>query len=147
VKVRLLLPDPSALEAGQILIDNEVYRIVAEEWHDERNVNLRLAGVRSRNAAHALKGKQVSVDPGWFTEDMGRPLASYLGMRVINDDTDQFIAKVTEVAHNGAQVILVVSEGEDERMIPLVDEFVVVTTSDEIRVRPIPGLLSDDNES
>ena len=120
---------------------------MAEEWHDERNVNLRLAGVRSRNAAHALKGKQVSVVPGWFTEEMGRPLASYLGMRVVNDETDQLIANVTEVAHNGAQVILVVSEGEDEHMIPLVDEFVVTTTSDEIRIRPIPGLLSDNNES
>ena len=132
--MRLLLPDPYALEAGQILIDNEVYRIVAEEWHDERNVNLRLAGVRSRNA-------------GWFTEEMGRPLASYLGMRVINHETDQLIANVTEVAHNGAQVILVVAEGEDEHMIPLVDEFVVTTTPDEIRIRPIPGLLSDNNES
>lgn len=147
MKVRLLLPDPYALEAGQILIENEVYRIVAEEWHDARNVNLRLAGVRSRNAAQALKGKQVSVDPGWFTEDMGRPLASYLGMKVINDETDELVADVTEVAHNGAQVILVVSEGEDERMIPLVDEFVVATTADEIRIRPIPGLLSENSES
>ena len=109
-----MLPDPAALEAGQLLIDDDVYRIVAAEWHDERNVNVRLAGVRTRNAAQALKGKQVSVDPGWYTEEMGRPLASYLGMKVINDESD---------------------------------EFVVATTAEEVRVRPIPGLLSDDNES
>lgn len=142
-----MLPDPAALEAGQLLIDDDVYRIVAAEWHDERNVNVRLAGVRTRNAAQALKGKQVSVDPGWYTEEMGRPLASYLGMKVINDESDEFVAEVTEVAHNGAQVILVVSQDNDERMIPLVDEFVVATTAEEVRVRPIPGLLSDDNES
>jgi len=126
-----------------LLLDEEVYRIINAEWHDERNVNVRLAGVRSRNAAQGLKGKAVSVDPGWFTEEMGRPLASYLGLLVVNHDTGESIDRVTEVAHNGAQVVLVLGEGKEERLIPLVDEFIAEVSEQEIRICPIPGLLGE----
>ena len=126
-----------------MLLDDEVYRIIKAEWHDERNVNVRLAGVRGRNAAQALKGKAVSVDPGWFTEEMGRPLASYLGLTAVNHETGEKIDEVTEVAHNGAQVVLVLGEGKTERLVPLVDEFIAEVSEREIRICPIPGLLGE----
>ena len=110
-------------------------------------MNVRLAGVRSRNAAQALKGKAVSVDPGWFTEEMGRPLSSYLGLTAVNHQTGDTIDTVTEVAHNGAQVILVLGHDKDERLIPLVDEFVAEISATEIRICPIPGLLGEDDEN
>ncbi len=83
----------------------------------------------------------MSVDPGWFTQNMERPLASYLGLMAVNNETGEPIDVVTEVAHNGAQIILVIGEGEGERLVPIVDEFIALVTDKEVRISPIPGLL------
>jgi len=136
-----LLPDPSAFEAGKLLLEDEEYRITNLEWHDARNANLRLAGIKSRNAADALKGKAVSVDPGWFDQGMGRPLASYLGLMAVNHETGEELDVVTEVAHNGAQVVLVIGTDPGERLVPVVDEFIAEVNEHQVRISPIPGLL------
>lgn len=141
MKIRLLLPDPHAFDAQKLFLDDEEYRITKLQWHDARNANLRLAGVQSRKAAEALKGKAVSLDPAWFDQSMGRPLASYLGLMAVNDETDEEIDVVTEVAHNGAQVILVIGTAPAEHLVPVVDDFIVGINTEQIRIRPIPGLL------
>jgi 16S rRNA processing protein RimM len=101
-------------------------------------------GVGTIEAAEALKGAVVSIDesdlpplePGEFY------YFRMIGCEVRTID-GELLGRVEEVFGNGAHDVLVVRDGDAERMLPVIDSVVLTIDLDErkIVVDPIPGLL------
>ena len=98
---------------------------------------MRVSGVDTRQAADALRGELVELEPEWFPDE--RPLCAFVGATAVNDETGETIGEIVSVMHNGAHPILVI--GDDESMVPFVEQFIGDITDDEVRILPIPGLL------
>lgn len=101
-------------------------------------------GVDSIDAAEALKGAVVSIDEADLP-----PLApgEFYYFRMIGCEVrtvgGEFLGRVDEVFGNGAHDVIVVRDGDAERMLPVIDSVVLTIDLDErkIIVDPIPGLL------
>ncbi len=142
VKVHLHNVDSEALAASE--------RVILAVAGEERSLQsrflgeagglaiLELEGVKDRDAADALRGARVLVD-----REALSPLAEdeyfyvdLIGCRV-EDEAGSALGTVAEVFSAGASDVLVVRDGHEERMIPLVDEWVVAVDLEArcIRVR------------
>jgi 16S rRNA processing protein RimM len=145
-ELRLLLffPEPKILAVRSIYLDGELFEIEALRFVDASTALLKLRGVDGRDQAEALIGKALSVDPAEFPPGE-EPPPLWVGAEVVLESGEP-VGRVDSVMHNGAQAVLVIGEGDDEKLIPAVPEFVIGVERDEhgrrtLRVRPIPGLL------
>ena len=102
---------------------------------------VQLEGVVTRNDAEALRGQLVEVDRSLLELGDGEVLlADLVGCRVVRPDGAPWgtIAAI----EGGMQDLLVIHDGEIERMLPLVDEFVTDIDLDNgvVTVDPPEGL-------
>jgi 16S rRNA processing protein RimM len=88
---------------------------------------IRLDGLSSREAVAQLTGQKL-----WISRKTLPPLAEgefyvddLLGCSVENGD-GQVLGVVRAIFWNGAHDVMVISEGEDERLLPVVPEYIVV---------------------
>lgn len=102
-----------------------------------------LAGVSDMDEAMSMKGQVVFADRADFElEDGEYFIADVIGIDVIDAHTNVIYGKVKDVINRGASDIYVVQTENGERMIPVVDEFIVnVDISKGVFVNVIPGLL------
>jgi 16S rRNA processing protein RimM len=80
-----------------------------------------LDGISDRDAANALKGTEIAIERSLLPA-LGKGQFYWTdleGLRVVNQD-DLELGRVDHLFDNGAHPILVVREGERERMIPFV---------------------------
>lgn len=80
-----------------------------------------LIGIDTIEAANALRGVKV------FQEEDKLPKSQTIDWEgfTVFDAEDKKIGVVVEVIENNMQLIIVLEDGEDEFMIPLVEEFIV----------------------
>jgi 16S rRNA processing protein RimM len=107
---------------------------------------IRLAGIEDRTAAEALVGAELWIESGALPE---LPEGEYyyrelVGMQVVTMDGET-VGTVTEVWPAPGADVLVVRRETREHLIPMVEAFVkeVHRERREIRIDPIPGLLSE----
>lgn len=103
--------------------------------------------VNDRSSADNLKGRGVLLEieelpetnegEYYYYQFQGLPVKTVEGL---------LLGRVESVFSNGAQDILVIRQGTQEYLIPLVDSVVVRHTDDEIIVNPPPGLLEINSE-
>lgn len=100
-------------------------------------------GVEDMDTALALKNKLLYADRADFTLKKGEFfIVDIIGTDVIDADSGRVYGKLTDVINRGASDIYVVDTAVGERMIPVVDEFIVrVEPRHGVFVRTIPGLL------
>lgn len=101
---------------------------------------LSLEDVQSREAAEQLRGARILVD-----RQQLEPLAEdeylyedLIGCRV-EDEGGQLLGTVEQVFSAGASDVLVVSDGAQERLIPLVDDWVLSVDVDARQIRVAGG--------
>jgi len=70
-------------------------------------------------------------------EDSG---SSLVGLEVVTV-ADLIVGIVENVSHTGAHPLLIVKNGQEEILIPLVDEMIVDRQESRIVIDPPPGLL------
>jgi 16S rRNA processing protein RimM len=82
----------------------------------------KVVGIDDRETAAALKGREVAVPRAAFPPAGEDEVywADLIGLKVTNLQGDE-LGEVAEVFSNGAQAILRVVRGEEERLIPFVD--------------------------
>lgn len=145
VEVAVTSDHPQRFDPGSVLLvakDHRSLTVVSKRSQGTRTV-VSFAEVADRTAAEALKGAELVVR----AED-ARSLESgeywdhdLIGCEVFTVD-GKAVGGVTDVLHNPANDILVVRDGERERLIPLVSEIVIdVEPGRRITVDPPPGLL------
>ena len=119
-------PDSDTLsKVASIYIDGVARAIESARNTPQRGWLVKLADVHTRNDAEGLQGKQVSVDRDAL--DLAEDdvvLDDLIGCTVkLADGTPWGIVDAIDVA-NPHQALLVIIDGDLERLLPLVDEFV-----------------------
>lgn len=105
-------------------------------------VIVRLNSVKDRNGAEALTGMGVLISK----EDLPQPgkdefyLYQLEGLPVFTVQGDR-LGIVAHIFSNGAQDLLVVQDGKNEYLIPVLDSIVVRHDSEKIVIDAPPGLL------
>lgn len=144
LKVRFFRTDPAVLDAGRISVSGKTFDIERSSWIEVSVAVLSLRDVSDRDAAEALRGAIVSVDLDWFGANDG-PSDRLIGARVADAESGEEIGVVSSIFENGAHELLVIGSGAHERMIPLVDAFIVGIDADDrgliVHAKIIPGLL------
>ena len=118
--------------------------------YQQHMVILKLTGIDDRNAAEAMKNKDIFI-----TEDdlLELPedtfyIRDLIGLSVIDIEEDKTIGKIKDVLQPSSQDIYVVklASGRDA-MIPVVSEFVKEVSLEEgyVKVRLIEGMIDDEN--
>jgi len=132
-------------ELSRIIVEDKEFEIEKVRYQ-QHMVILKLAGVNDRNAAEAMKNKDV-----YITEDdlLELPedtfyIRDLIGLSVIDAETGETIGKLKDVLQPSAQDIYVVKrkEGSDV-LIPVVSEFVKEVNVAEgfVKVHLIEGML------
>jgi len=132
-------------ELSRIIVEDKEFEIEKVRYQ-QHMVILKLAGVNDRNAAEAMKNKDV-----YITEDdlLELPedtfyIRDLIGLSVIDETTGETIGKLKDVLQPSAQDIYVVKrkEGSDV-LIPVVSEFVKEVNVAEgfVKVHLIEGML------
>lgn len=134
-------------ELDRIIVDDTPYEIEKVRYQ-QHMVILKLAGVDNRNAAEAMKNRDVFI-----TEDDLRELPEdtfyirdLIGLSVIDDDTEAVIGTIKDVLQPSSQDIYVVKlEKGGETMIPAVSQFVRKVSVEEgfVRVHLIEGMIEE----
>jgi len=142
VKVQLHNPASTALEGMKqiLLADGAGERLLGIRvlGNSGGSVVLEVEGVADRDAAEALRGARLLIDREALPalEEGEYYWQDLLGCQVERED-GRALGEVAEVFSAGASDVLVVRDGEVERLVPLVDDWVteVDLAARRIRVR------------
>jgi 16S rRNA processing protein RimM len=116
---------------------------VATVRRNRRRTIVSFVEIADRAAAEALKGAELVIaaedarelEPGEYWDH------DLVGCVVITVDAEE-VGTVTDVLHASANDVLVVTDGDRERLIPLVGDVVKsVEPGHKITIDPTPGLL------
>ena len=130
-------PRSSALlKARQLRLSGETQlREVESARAANSEVLLRLRGIADRNAAEALRGREVEIsraelpaaEPGEFY------YADLVGLMAI-DESGRELGQVKGLWETGPVPVVVIGEGAGELLVPFAQEFVVAVRPDQGRI-------------
>jgi 16S rRNA processing protein RimM len=144
VRVHLHNPGSTALDAAEALFVGDREYAIEKARPVAGAYLVALVGIGDRDAADALRGRPVSVARDILDLDDGEVLlADLVGCRVeLPDGRPWGVVSALEV---GPQDRLVIRDGEIERLLPVVDEFVIDIDVEgrRIVVDPPPELPED----
>ena len=117
-------PDSDTLASVESIWIGGVERKVAGVRDTQRGWLVQLDGIATRNDAEALKGQPVEVArEALALDDDDVLLHDLVGLEVRRVDGTPW-GKVAEIMIGAHQDLLVIHDGEIERLLPLVDQFV-----------------------
>lgn len=127
-EVVIITHDPDSETLGKvatIYIDGVAHEVQAARNTPQRGWLVKLADVHTRNDAEALQGKQIEIDrTSLEIDEEDVILDDLVGCKVqLVDGTPWGTIESIDVA-NPHQDLIVIIDGELERLLPLVDEFV-----------------------
>ena len=132
-------------ELDRIIVEGKEYGIEKVRYQQQM-VILKLAGINDRNAAEAMKNKDVFIteeDLQELPEDTFY-IRDLIGLEVLDAETGEKIGKLKDVLQPSSQDIYVVQrqEGSDV-LIPAVSEFIKEVNVKEgfVKVRLIEGMM------
>ncbi len=133
------LRDWEAARAVHIDPEGPAMPIAAARFHRGRWL-VTLAGVADRDAAEALRGRDLHVKAlarkrgGWWPDD-------WLGYSA-EADTGEALGRITEVIHTGANDVIVVTGQGPELLLPVIADVILHVDADArvVRVHVLDGL-------
>ncbi len=112
------------------------------------NLFIKLCEVTTAEAADELRGKILYADRKDLNVKKGAIfLADIIGLCVYDADTGKQYGKVTDIVNYGASDIYIISDGDNEYMLPAVDDIIAETNLEKgISVHAIKGIFDDAEE-
>ena len=132
-------------ELDRIIVDGKNYEIEKVRYQQQM-VILKLAGVNDRNAAEAMKNKDVFIteeDLQELPEDTFY-IRDLIGLEVLDAETGDVIGKMKDVLQPSTQDVYVVKRAEgSDVLIPAVSQFVkeVNVKDGFVKVQLIEGMV------
>lgn len=132
-------------ELARIIVDDTPYEIEKVRYQQQM-VILKLAGVNDRNAAEAMKNRDVFItedDLAELPEDTFY-IRDLIGLSVIDEETGEAIGTIKDVLQPSSQDVYVVKlTAGGEAMIPAVSQFVRAVSLEEgfVKVHLIDGMI------
>ncbi len=108
---------------------------------------VKLEGVDTVEAAQVLRGRMLYVDRRDIKLPKGHHLVQDLiGLTVVDADTGITYGTLTDVSQTGANAVYHMRTKKGEVLIPAIPDVIVSidTKADVLRLRPMKGLLDDD---
>ena len=135
-------------ELDRIIVDNKEYGIEKVRYQQEM-VILKLSGVNDRNAAEALKTKDVFITEEDLKElpDDTFYIRDLIGLPVLNAETGETIGKMKDVLQNTAQDVYVIKREEaGDVLVPAVSQFIAEVNLNEgfVKINVIEGMIDED---
>ncbi len=130
------------LDFKTLYIDGQPMELRSARVH-KNCVLAKLASIDDINQAMKLKNKVVCIDrEDAALEEGAFFLADLIGLEVKEADSGQILGAIAEVLTPPASNVYVVRGGEQEHMIPAVDEFILETNIEQgyLLVRLIEGM-------
>ena len=125
-------------------INNPPKFIISRSRNQKNHIIVKLQGIDSIDDAETLKGLTVFVDKEELPEKGEDEYYWFelLGMDVFNKE-GELIGKVKEILDNTAQPVLVITNNDNEYLVPLVDKFVesIDLKKSKIIINPVEGLI------
>ncbi len=107
---------------------------------------LKFKNINDRNSAELLRDFTLSVCRDEFPETSDKEfyLIDLIGFDVL-DQTGKLLGIVSDIMENPANDILIISDGDKEHLIPLVDDFVQLFDFEEkqVTINLIDGLIDN----
>ncbi len=106
-----------------------------------------LEGVNTVEAAQVLRGRMLYVDRRDIKLPKGHHLVQDLiGITVVDADTGETYGTLTDVSQTGANAVYHMQTDRGEVLIPAIPSVIISvdTKADILRLRPMKGLLDDD---
>ncbi len=106
-----------------------------------------LEGVNTVEAAQVLRGRMLYVDRRDIKLPKGHHLVQDLiGIAVVDADTGEAYGTLTDVSQTGANAVYHMQTDKGEVLIPAIPSVIISvdTKADILRLRPMKGLLDDD---
>jgi len=151
VKIKLFNSESKTLKVGQFVWvgiqgkKNESLVIERLTLKSEKS-RLKFKSINDRNSAELLRDFTLSVCRDEFPEagDKEFYLIDLIGFNVL-DQTGKLLGKVSDIMENPANDILIISDGDKEHLIPLVDDFVQLFDFEEkqVTINLIDGLIDN----
>jgi 16S rRNA processing protein RimM len=135
-------PDSDVLDGLEALWVGGVEKRVTEARYTHRGWLVLFEGIATRNDAELLRGQLVEVDRDALAlADDDVLLSDLVGCKVQKVDGSPW-GTIHEVTSGAMQDLLVIHDGELERLLPLVDEFVthIDVAAGVVTVDPPEGL-------
>jgi 16S rRNA processing protein RimM len=135
-------PESDLLEALESIWVGGVQRRITAARGTPRGWLVHFEGIATRNDAELLRGQLVEVDRDELElEDDDVLLSDLVGCKVLTVAGAPW-GTIHEVTNGGMQDLLVIHDGELERLLPLVDEFVkhIDVAAGVVTVDPPEGL-------
>lgn len=129
-------------EVSEIYVGGTVHKVLEARGTPHRGWIVLLEGIETRNAAELLKGKPVEIEREALGLDDGDVLLDDLiGCKVVLPSGAPW-GEIAAIEMGVAQDLLVIHDGQVERMLPLVDEFVtnIDVAAGVVTVDPPEGL-------
>ena len=128
--------------------DKEGKQPVKLRARPHKNIALALLeGIDTVEAAQVLRGKMLYVD----RKDIKLPKGHYLvqdliGLTIVDADTGVTYGTLTDVSQTGANAVYHMQTERGEVLIPAIPDVIIEvdTKGDILRLRPMKGLLDDD---
>jgi len=149
VKVRLFNSESKTLKIGQSVWlgqgckEQTIYIIEKLNLKSEKS-RLKFKNINDRNSAELLRDFTLSVCRDEFPETVDEEfyLIDLIGFNVI-DQAGKKVGKISEIMENPANDILIITDGEKEHLIPLVDDFVTLFDfkNNQVTINLIDGLI------
>lgn len=151
VKIRLFNSETKTLKVGQSVWvgiqgkKNESLVIERLTLKSEKS-RLKFKSINDRNSAELLRDFTLSVFRNEFPETSDKEfyLIDLIGFNVL-DQTGKLLGIVSDIMENPANDILIISDGDKEHLIPLVDDFVQLFDFEEkqVTINLIDGLIDN----
>jgi len=151
VKIRLFNSESKTLKVGQSVWvgiqgkKNESLVIERLTLKSEKS-RLKFKNINDRNSAELLRDFTLSVCRDEFPETSDKEfyLIDLIGFDVL-DQTGKLLGIVSDIMENPANDILIISDGDKEHLIPLVDDFVQLFDFEEkqVTINLIDGLIDN----
>ncbi|MPZ48000.1 MAG: 16S rRNA processing protein RimM [Dehalococcoidia bacterium] len=142
VKVEPLTDFPERFDAGGRVWIEGAARLIERSRPQDRNLILKLQGVDTRDAAEALRGKELMLPEAPPIDEPGRFYQhDILGLRV-EDAAGEKLGVIADILSTGANDVYVVRGERGELLLPAVEDVVkqIDLTSGSIIVELLPGL-------
>lgn len=109
-------------------------------------VIMELDGINSMDDAENLRGKTIYIERKSLKLEEDQYLISdLLGCSVFDADTNKLLGEISDVSKTGANDVWHIKSGNDEYLIPVIDEVVINVEIDanKIVIRPLKGIFED----
>lgn len=112
-------------EIPYVLIDGLKHKI-SKARYQKNLVVLKVEGVEDRNAAEALRGKELLLnrEDMWVQPENTYFIEDLIGMTIVSDEDGKEIGKLVKVIQNSSQDVYEINTGNGSFLLPAVKEFI-----------------------